>query len=424
MLFSILLQHPDIGEKCTQADHQCGIEYSQQLYPVQKLFRQSGRRPVHHILFTFQKRKGFVQRTVSDKIDPENLYRIKRQRQPHQDRSGNEDHLIQTRRDKEIDRFSDIAGDGTSLPDRIDDDSEVVLGQHHFGSGFGCIGTIPHSDPQIRSFEGRHIVGPVSRHGDDLPLRLKHLDDTILVLRKHSCPDRHHRQDLPEFLIIHRIELFAGDYPVPLFVYGNGFCYSCCGQRIVSCDHHHSDSGPLCCSYRLCHTLFGRVQETHHPDNLDLPLRDIIRRMISHTQRDDPQPLTGHPVMLSLQSFKILPVGSELFERFKGTFDKQFMLFFNDIGTCHQPVSGVERIEIDARILLSDIVIRFPDPDCKGPVHRISLPLYRFVGKRRNSLCKGLMKRENLLYFEFALGDRACLVCRDNRSAAQCLDGR
>ena len=90
-----------------------------------------------------------------------------------------------------MEEAENISVDDPSLLHGADDGGKVIVGDYHRSVLFGDLGALDaHGDADIGLLERRGVVHSVARHGDDVPLALKRLDDSQFVLgrdsRKHS----------------------------------------------------------------------------------------------------------------------------------------------------------------------------------------------------------------------------------------------
>ena len=78
----------------------------------------------------------------------------------------------------------DVCVNSAPFLDRVDDGSEIVVGQHHVGRFLGHIGAgDSHGNSDVRHFYCGRVVHPVPGHGHDLSLVLERFDDAKFMFR-------------------------------------------------------------------------------------------------------------------------------------------------------------------------------------------------------------------------------------------------
>ena len=118
-----------------------------------------------------------------------------------------------------------------------------------------------------RAFRWRRIVGAVSGHGHDLPVRLDRPNHRQLLLGPHAGEDAHLPYDRPELLVICRLEIlrFGGRQRPPprqaqLARDGDS------RGRLVPGDHDRPDPGRVEALDRVRHLAPDRVHEPDQPE--------------------------------------------------------------------------------------------------------------------------------------------------------------
>lgn len=84
------------------------------------------------------------------------------------------------------DKLLHVVVNGTAFFNGSDNGGEVVISQHHLGSGFGDSGTGTHGDTNLSLLQGRGVVHTITSHGRNLIHALQVFNDLGLVSRLHT----------------------------------------------------------------------------------------------------------------------------------------------------------------------------------------------------------------------------------------------
>ena len=142
-----------------------------------------------------------------------------------------------------MNRFADVVVDSSALPHGLYDRSKIVVHQHHIGRILRDIRSVfSHCAADIRRFQRRRVVDPVSGHRDDFPRPLQRTDDPHLVLRRDAGKYTVAAYIPIQLLLRHPIQLRPGHSLFPVLQYAD-FRRDCTGgSNMVAGNHDRRDS--------------------------------------------------------------------------------------------------------------------------------------------------------------------------------------
>ena len=247
------------------------------------------RRSAHHIRFSFLHSKGDRREGVRDQIDPQNMYGLK-DRKAKQRRNKDCQNLRKVRGKQELDRFTDVVVNTSSLCYGCNDRRKVVIRQDHIRHGFRDIRAgDSHPDTDICLFDRRCIIHTVPGHGSHAVKGLPGFDDTYLVFRLHSGVHRIITDILRKGGIIDRIQLRPGNRFLSFREDPEFFCDGDRCILMIPGNHDRTDSGFAALSNRCLNLRPDRIDHARHTDPGHLPLTGIrftfYRALIIYTLR-------------------------------------------------------------------------------------------------------------------------------------------
>ena len=131
-------------------------------------FAARHRGPLHLASMTPLHHQIHRKHTFGHQIDPQDLHRHERQRQPGHERSQENDHLINRGREQKENHFLQIAIDEAATGDGAHDGRKVVIGNHNARRILGHVGARDaHGHSGIGTRQRGSIIYAVAGHGDD-----------------------------------------------------------------------------------------------------------------------------------------------------------------------------------------------------------------------------------------------------------------
>ena len=142
---------------------------------------------------------------VHDDVDPEQLDgrqgRCLRRRYDGCDRRNDDGGHVGG--ELELQEFPDCVIDTAPPHDSFDNGGKIVIHKDDIGSIFCYLGTSDaHRKADVRSFEGRSVIGTVTSDGDDLPQGAQLFNENFLVFRGGTCKNLESRHDVEHFCIV------------------------------------------------------------------------------------------------------------------------------------------------------------------------------------------------------------------------------
>ncbi len=127
---------------------------------------------------------------VRHEVDPQDLDRRQRNRQPEERREEDRPDLACVARHDKADELADVVVDATALAHGGDDRREVVVQQHQVRRLARNVGSATsHRDTDVSPAQRRRVVDAVARHRDAFAARLQRLDDADLLRRVDAGVD-------------------------------------------------------------------------------------------------------------------------------------------------------------------------------------------------------------------------------------------
>ena len=146
------------------------------------------RRPAHHVNVARFDGQRQCRERIRDHVQPEQLERRQRQRQPGQACHQQHQYFGDIAAEQIEDKLADVVEDDAAFLDGRSHGLEAVVLQHDRGRLLGHVGTAAsHGYADVRLLQRRRVVDAVAEHGHDLTTRLQRLDDDQLVLGRNAA---------------------------------------------------------------------------------------------------------------------------------------------------------------------------------------------------------------------------------------------
>ena len=181
---------------------------------------------------------------VGQKVNPEQVDRQQRRRQPDDHADGHQEQLTTVPREQILQRLADVVVDAAAFFDGGDDGRKVVVGDdhvrrllRHFGSGAA------HRDADVGAFDGGRVVHAVAGHRDDRAIRFPRANDAQFMFGSDARVNGGFGRALPQFVVGHLVQLDTSDGHVLARGDAEFTRYRGGGVRMVAGNHHHADAG-------------------------------------------------------------------------------------------------------------------------------------------------------------------------------------
>ena len=165
----------------------------------------------HDIGFSLLSTKSKCGKRIGHEIDKENVRRLQNRKSA---KSGNKntDNFAEIGRKQELNTFTNIIENTSSLCNCADNRSKVVIGKNHIRNILCNIRSgYPHTDTDIGILYRRSVIHTVSRHSSNTAAFAPCVYNTNLVLRLYTGIYRIFRHKLVKFLVAVLIDLGAGN---------------------------------------------------------------------------------------------------------------------------------------------------------------------------------------------------------------------
>jgi len=197
------------------------------------------------------------------------------------------------------DRLFDVVEDPPPQANRLDDGREIIVQQHRAGGFAGHVrAASAHGDADVGRFQGRGVVDPVARHSHDLASGLQGVDDAQLLLWDDAGDDVGRDEALPKLLLVHPIQLGAGD-DLADGSQADLASDALCRGRVIARDHHHPDAGGVTFLDSSGNSGPDRVRQSHQAKEREREIVLLLRQValchgmaLRHSQ--DPQAFPRH----------------------------------------------------------------------------------------------------------------------------------
>jgi len=258
--------------KCTNKDDQPDNDHAGDLHPVQDGGTRVARRAVHNSRLLGLQRQCHTQYPGSHHVDPQNLNWQNGENCACNNGCQQYKPLPQVgwqRPGDELDKV--IIHTPPFLHCRLNG-GKIIVCQDHVRCFLGHVcSSDAHGNPDIGLLECGGIVHTITGHCHHLPARLQRFHQAEFLLGRNAGKHVHRLRLLHQFGIGKLQELGAGqDFVAFSCAQADLLSNGSSGQRVISCNHLHSDSGSLggadCCNClrarRIDHPLQTKQGQT------------------------------------------------------------------------------------------------------------------------------------------------------------------
>ena len=283
-------RHPGSGEQ-SALDHEA----------VEERIVRAPRRRAELVAAPALEGERHILDAVGDEIQPQQLHRQQRDRQPDHDRQADREHFGGPGRGEQVDDVADVLVSDTAFLDAGDDRGEVVVAEHEVGRLARDIGAAAaHGHADVGAAQRRCVVDAVAGHGDEMPGALGGFDQRELLLRGHPREHASVRDGLGQCVRRVRLQRAAVDHvlrPRSDAQLARDRQRRC---RMIPGHHHDADAGGRAATHRVTHFRPQRIDQADEAGKLQIVwfrgrlLRSDTARRHAAGEREHAQPALRH----------------------------------------------------------------------------------------------------------------------------------